>query len=271
MNGATADEAREAGAASPEGLATPAPEALPDDPQGRRWRPAAGVPDAALARLVGAAVADDAAIEPWIGPRNSVGARYFRCYLATEVGRAREPIVFGLQHSGPFPGNSWIEVAEYRSELTLPDGRIVEVPDEIELRLFAHLAELVPTGGHLMAEYESPARRLTARALALGVPPVATPLGAVLRAVGCGAAIRDWYIPEGGREGARKLQGFRAVDAAHERRRAAEMVVQLETFLADERDLDWDVLGFTRPIARTALTELAALAGAPLDERSARP
>ena len=265
MNGATGGDGQTAGAEGPAGLTLPAPEPLPDDPHGRRWRAATTEPGAALARLVGAAVADDAAIEPWIGPRNSVGARYFRCYLMTEAGRTREPVVFGLQHSGPFPGNNWVEVAEYRDVLTIPDGRVVEVPDEIELRLFAHLAELVPTGGHLMAEYESPARTLTARALALGVPPVATPLGATLRAVGCGAAIRDWYIPEGGREGPRKLQGFRAVDAAHERRRAAEMVPQLETFLADERDLDWDVLGFTRPIARDALKELQALASAPPD------
>jgi hypothetical protein len=260
MNGATADREQTAGDASPDGPALSAAEPLDDDPQGRRWRPASAEPGAALARLVGAAVADDATIEPWLGPTNSVGARYFRCYLATEAGRTREPVVFGLQHSGPYPGNNWIEIAEYRSELTLPDARVIEVPDSIELRIFAHLAELVPIGGHLMAEYESPARSLTAHALALSVPPVATPLGATLRAVGCGAAIRDWYIPEGGREGPRKLQGFRAVDAAHERRRAAEMVVQLERFLADERDLDWDVLGFTRPIARTALVELQALA-----------
>ena len=238
-----------------------APKPLDDDPKGRLWRPAAAENDAVLTRLVGAAVADDATLELWLGPSSSVGANYFRCYLATEAGRTNEPVVFGLQHSGPFPGNNWIEVAEYRSELTLPDGRIVEVPDEIELRLFGHLAKLVPTGGHLMAEYESPARTLTKRALALGVPPVATPLGATLRAVGCGAAIRDWYIPEGGREGPRKLQGFRAIDKAHERQRAAEMVIQLEIFLADERDLDWDVLGFTRPIARAALEELQSLAG----------
>ena len=89
---------------------------------------------------------------------------------------------------------------------------------------------------------------------------MATPLGATLRSVGCGAAFRDWYIPEGGREGPRKLQGFRPVDGDHERRRAAEMVEALKSFLADERDLDWDVLGFTRPIARSALEELAALA-----------
>ena len=260
-NGARAHDPAEGAPAVPTPSPPRVPEPLSDDPQGRRWRFAGGVEEVALARIAGAPVADDATIEPWVGPRNSVGALYFRCYLVTEIGRTREPVVFGLQHQGPFPGNNWVDVAEYRDVLTLPDERAVEVSEGIERRIFGWLAGLVPPGGHLMAEYESPSRTLTARALALGVPPVATPLGATLRAVGCGAAIRDWYFPEGGREGPRKLQGFRAVDSAHERRRAAEMVQGLQAFLADERDLDWDVLGFTRPIARTALEELSALAG----------
>ena len=257
-NGSGAAGAPGGGAGAP----VPSYEPLPDDPGGRLWHRPGAAGDSPLAALAGAAVADDASLEPWAGPPNSVGARYFRCYLQTEIGRAREPVVFGLHHRGPFPGNNWVEVLEFRDVVTLADERSVEIPEGIERRIFAALAGLVPAGGHLMAEYESPARTLTARALALGVPPVATPLGATLRAVGCGAAFRDWYIPEGGREGPRKLQGFRAVDADHERRRAAEMVAALEAFLADERDLDWDVLGFTRPIARSALEELSALAGA---------
>lgn len=263
MNGASADEPPASRAADAVADPPPNPKPLPDDRGGRRWRIATAAGGTPIAQIAGAAVADDATIEPWIGPTNSVGARYFRCYVLTEVGRVREPVVFGLQHSGPFPGNNWVDVAEYRAELTLPDGRTVEITDGIERQIFARLADLVPRGGHLMAEYESPARTLTARALALGVPPVATPLGATLRAVGCGVAIRDWYFPEGGREGPRKLQGFRAVDAEHERRSAAAMVPKLEAFLADKRDLDWDVLGFTRPIARTALAELSVLAGPP--------
>ena len=248
------------GATAPGQAPVPSYEPLPDDPEGRRWHGPGTAGASPLAAITGVPVADDASLEPWEGPRNAVGARYFRCYLQTEVGRTSEPVLLGLHHQGPFPGNNWVEVMEFRDVLTLPDGRSVEVAEGIERRIFAALAGLVPPGGHLMAEYESPARSLTARALALGVPPVATPLGATLRSVGCGAAFRDWYIPEGGREGPRKLQGFRPVDADHERRRAAEMVEALKSFLADERDLDWDVLGFTRPIARSALEELAALA-----------
>ena len=56
-----------------------------------------------------------------------------------------------------------------------------------------------------MAEYDSEARRVTAQALAARVPPLATPLGALMTAVGCGDAFKVWYISEGGREGPRKL------------------------------------------------------------------
>ena len=84
-----------------------------------------------------------------------------------------------------------------------------------------------------MAEYDSVARSLTARALSARVPPVATPLGALLFEVGCGVAFRDWYISEGGREGPRKLQGFRALDDDHARTRGLEAAAALEAFLAE--------------------------------------
>jgi hypothetical protein len=224
-----------------------------------RWHPAAEEPDHLLASLEGAPIGEDAALAVLLGPRNSVGARYFRLYLDSgELGPTVEPVVFGLQNSGPFPGFNWIEIIEWRDGLLLADGRTVEVPTGIERLLFQRLGELIPAGGHLMAEYDSPARTITERALAGRVPPIATPLGAMLRAAGCGDAFRDWYISEGGREGPRKLQGFRAVDAEHARRRAREMVPQLETFLASEADLDWNVLAQTRPLAEEALDALRA-------------
>jgi hypothetical protein len=76
----------------------------------------------------------------------------------------------------------------------------------------ALLGELIPSGGHLMLEYESPRWSATARALNLGAPPAATELGELLRAAGCDASIRNWDISEGGREGPRKLQGFKPLN-----------------------------------------------------------
>ena len=222
-----------------------------------RWRSATTEPAHPLARLDGAEVGEDVRLEAELGPRNHVGSTYFRLHLVTEAfGRVVEPVVFGLQNSGPYPGYNWVEVIEWRDVLPLPDGRSVEVPAGIERQLFRRLGELVPPGGHLMAEYDSPGRVLTAKALYLKVPPAATPLGETLTAAGCGDAFRDWYIPEGGREGPRKLQGFRATNAEHARARGLEMIAALEAFLARDDDVDWDVLARCRPIAQEALAAL---------------
>ena len=95
------------------------------------------------------------------------------------------------------------------------------------------------------------------QALAAHVPPLATPLGALLYSAGCGDAFRDWYTPEGGREGGRKLQGFRAIDDAQRQRRGLEMLVELRAFMARSADLDWGLQAQTRPIADAAIEALS--------------
>lgn len=235
-----------------------APSLRPAGLDARLWQPASEAPDTGPARWDGAAVGDDVTLEVWVGPKNHVGSRYFRCYLVSELGRTAEPVVFGLQNAGPYPGYNWVEVIDYDNELPLEDGREVEVPAGIERRIFEQFAALVPAGGHLMAEYDSPARRVTALALAARVPPLATPLGALLADVGCGDAFKDWYIPEGGREGPRKLQGFRAVNEEHARRRGLEMLADLEAFLRSAADLDWNLQAQTRPLAQAAIERLRA-------------
>lgn len=51
----------------------------------------------------------------------------------------------------------------------------------------------------------------TERALRHWVPPAATPLGLALLQAGC-RWFKDWYFPEGGREGGTKLQGALPLD-----------------------------------------------------------
>ncbi len=228
-----------------------------DIPHDARWEPVAARGEHPLALLDGAEVGDDVRMRVLIGPRNHVGSTYFRVHLVTEAfGPVVEPLIFGLHNSGPYPGYNWLEVIDWRDVLALSDGRAVEVPPAIERRVFHSLGSLIPPGGHLMAEYDSPGRVITARALYLKVPPLATPLGALLANAGCGVAFKDWYISEGGREGPRKLQGFRAVDPVHSLTRGREMIATLERFLDRDDDIDWDVLAQCRPIAQEALTAL---------------
>jgi hypothetical protein len=141
----------------------------------------------------------------------------------------------GLYHSGPYPSYNWIEVAQVNEHLTF-EARDLEsrvVIDAAGLRrLMALLGELIPPGGHLMLEYESPRWSSTARALNLGAPPAATELGELLRAAGCAASIRNWYIPEGGHEGPRKLQGFKPLDEGRARSAREARDRDLRDFLA---------------------------------------
>jgi hypothetical protein len=86
-----------------------------------------------------------------------------------------------------------------------------------------------------MVEYESEEWAETRLSLACSIPPVATPLGSILFRVGCGVAFKDWHFAEGGSEGPRKLQGYKALNEEHRRIRAGEMAVELSSFLKSEK------------------------------------
>jgi hypothetical protein len=108
------------------------------------------------------------------------------------------------------------------------------VTPELEEELFCSLAELLPPGGHLMCEYESPGRAETLTALAQGVPPILTPLGFTLFRAGCGAGFKDWYMAEGWTEGPRKLQGFKSLGPAWWADKARALAQELLDFLSSK-------------------------------------
>ena len=70
----------------------------------------------------------------------------------------------------------------------------------------------------------------TERALRRRVPPAATPLGLAMLRAGC-RWFKDWYFPEGGREGGTKLQGTVPLDQERRRRAEAELAAELRAFL----------------------------------------
>ena len=220
-----------------------------------RWQPALERPDHPLAAIDGAPLGGGLRLVVLLGPRSSVGSTYFRCMLDGPGGATSAPVIFGLQNSGPFPGFNWIEVLDYSDAPPLAGGGAQPVSPGVERALFGQLASLVPAGGHLMAEYDSRPRASTARALAADVPPVATPLGALLFDLGCGVAFRDWYISEGGREGPRKLQGFRATNEEHARTRGLETIAVLDAFLEGVRP-GGELRTLTEPLARRVRDEL---------------
>ena len=168
------------------------------------------------------------------GPTSRYGALYFSLHLERDGSLSSEPVLVALHHSGPYPSYNWIEVAQLNDELTFEasdSGPPLSLGAAGLHRLMALLGQLIPPGGHLMTEYESPRWTLTARALNLGAPPAATELGDLLKAAGCAASIRNWHIAEGGREGPRKLQGFKPLDEDDARAKAARMARQLLAYL----------------------------------------
>ena len=196
--------------------------------QYRSWT--AVEPEHPLAALDGERLASGR-LRVFLGPRSRFGARYFAALLENDSGElSREPIATGLHNSGPLPTYNWIELAETRESISFPTGDPVQIaPAEIET-LFRLLARVVPTGGHLMVEYDSPQRAETARALAQGVPAIATPLGEMLFRAGFGAHFKDWQIAEGGSEGPRKLQAYLPPTEADAARWRSGALRQLESF-----------------------------------------
>lgn len=202
------------------------------------WKPLRPGDNHPLAALQGQGVGDTT-IQVVSGPTSRFGACYFQICLADGEGRlSEEPALTGLFNRGFYPSHCWIEVAGTAGRVTFKDnGQIVRylVDTPLERELFGHLASLIPPGGHLMVEYDSPERRTTERSLAIGMPPVVTPVGYLLFSVGCGTTVRDWYISEGWNEGPRKLQGFKALNDDHMRNRALKTAREIVQFLAETR------------------------------------
>jgi hypothetical protein len=105
-----------------------------------------------------------------------------------------------------------------------------------DLAVIPAVVEAVGPGGSIMCAYE---RDETERALRRKVPPAATLLGLALLRAGC-RWFKDWYYPEGGREGGTKLQGTLPLDDDRRRESERRLKSELEAFLANRgiRDAD---------------------------------
>ena len=163
-------------------------------------------------------------------------------YLIDEDNReSKEPIFRGRYNSGwpsiYVPG--WIdgEFLEPSFYGSLTDAML----DDIYIDIAKTLGGLIPPGGRFWIAYEGFhhdgwLQRETRAALNAGVPPVCTPIGHLLFCADCWLGIRNWDIPEGGREGYRKLQGNRALHQQHAHQRASELIEELTRFLEGNAD-----------------------------------
>ena len=224
-------------------------------PAFRGWTPVSAEPDHRLAALDGQELAG-ARLRVLLGRISRFGARYFALLLETPDGDVSvDAALSALHRSGPLPSYNWVEVAETNERVAFADAFDVEIGAEGVDRLFALLFDLLPPGGHLMVEYDSPQRAETAAALARNVPAIATPLGATLYRIGFGAHFKDWQIAEGGSEGPRKLQAYKPPSEADAARWRLGAVDALKAFLALP-DSGSEAVRAGRARARTLLDEL---------------
>ncbi len=224
----------------------------------RSWTPAGQEPGHPLARLEGETIASRA-LRVLLGPSSRFGARYFAVFLD---GALSQPIMRGLHHSGPYPSYNWVEVAETNERVGGVDGEQIDAGEGGLERLFALLVGLLPPGGHLMVEYDSPQRAETARELAHNVPALATPLGELLFRAGCGAHFKDWQIAEGGAEGPRKLQAYKPLTEEVARRWRREALAELRAFLDGGSSVS-DTFAAARERALALLRDLSQSSPAP--------
>lgn len=173
-----------------------------------------------------------------LGPKNRFGAKYFQVFLVGDRSQVGDPsVVIGLYSSGSYPSYNWVAIISLAEQAafassTKGGSRVLDVRQTgLDRELLKRIADLIPTGGHMMIEYDSPQQRETARALELGIPPIATPLGYLLYSIGCGVGFRDWYFAEGGSEGPRKLQGYKPLNEEHAQERAHDLARELLKFL----------------------------------------
>jgi len=169
-----------------------------------------------------------------LGIKNRFGASYFQVLLRNESGEViQQPVVIGLHNQGEYPSYNWIEIISLSSRVSFGSGEeVLDISlNGLTRQLFQYLADLIPPGGHMMVEYDSPEQQDTADSLALGIPPIVTPLGYMLFLIGCGAGFKDWHFAEGGSEGPRKLQGYKALNSQHAKLKIEETIKELTTFL----------------------------------------
>lgn len=121
-----------------------------------------------------------------------------------------EVLVTGKFFRGRGHYSSWFEIS-HRRIVTFSEGEKVDFRETGgEAELLQLFVGALSAGDHIMVAYSDHSE--TRRALEIGVPPEATPIGHYMFLGGC-TWFKDWYIAEGFAEGDQKLQGERPATA----------------------------------------------------------
>lgn len=172
---------------------------------------------------------------------------------------SRTPLMTGLVSGGGRLVMPWFEGRLFPT-VEMADGTTIDARAQgLEAAFVDLLGKLVPPGGHLMIEYESPGQHETHAELLLRVPPVASYLGSLMFHAGFRGDFKDWYISEGGHEGPRKLQANKSPTAAAARAAMRNHLRDLTAFVKrplPDRPEDAAAIKRAQERARALLKEL---------------
>ena len=171
--------------------------------------------------------------------RPRTGWLYLAIMVVDADGRkSRTPLAMGIVSGGGRLVMPWFEL-RIDPAVAMADGSSLDARGVgLEAGFINLLGELVPAGGHLMIEYESPGQSETHAELLLRVPPAVTHLGFLMYQAGFRGEFKDWYISEGGHEGPRKLQANKSPTPAAARRAREVHRAELSAFLKRQRPDD---------------------------------
>ena len=170
-----------------------------------------------------------------VRPGEKSGWTRFELVVSEEEGEFAPPVIEGVYSAGGRGVLPWIEVLAYEPRLRRGEETLDLATGGLDRELFTALAELIPPGGHLMVGCETPPHHDTYQALMKGVPPAATPLGAVLFACGF-RKVKFFYLAEGGWEGQQKLWAEKPLDEKMRREWEVATAGELTRFLAAPAD-----------------------------------
>ncbi|GEM_PF-1016276 len=164
--------------------------------------------------------------------RTRSGWVFFAADLVNLSGeRSDSPFIHGVASSGGKGVKPWFD-CRIRPHLKFTDGQLLDARTlGFEQKLVNFLGELIPPGGHLMLDYESEGNEETFIGLVCGVPPIVTYLGYMMFCAGFRGRFKDWYFPEGGHEGVRKLQANKPLTEQIELEALQEHRAQLRLFV----------------------------------------
>jgi hypothetical protein len=171
------------------------------------------------------------------------------------------PLMTGIFSGGGRGVMPWVEGRIFSLIDFGSGGQLDTRAAGLEAELIDLIGTLLPPGGHIMIEYESPGQSETHRELLLRVPPIATHLGALMFRAGFQGAFKDWYISEGGHEGPRKLQANKSPNDSAARQAMRSHLKELREFIArhpPDNSEDAAVVSHAQERARGLLLECGA-------------